>query len=81
MSVAQSFHNPMWLDLRVYLFIKVSLLLCVFFEGASLILAKMPHDKITNGMQQLCNVQITPLNKVQYNFFKSNLFFLEKFIQ
>ena len=41
---------------------KNSLSLCL---GAALILAKMPHDKVTAGMQQLCNVQITPLRKVR----------------
>ncbi|CAH1799403.1 unnamed protein product [Owenia fusiformis] len=32
--------------------------------GTSVILAKMPHEKITEGFRQLCAVQITPLSKL-----------------
>ena len=33
-------------------------------SGAALILAKMPSDKITDGLKQLCDIQVQPLNKV-----------------
>ena len=37
----------------------------VYFVGTALVLAKMPHDKISEGLKELCTPQVTPLNKVR----------------
>ena len=34
--------------------------------GTALVLAKMEHEKITDGLKQLCSPQVEPLNKVCY---------------
>lgn len=36
-------------------------------KGASLILSRMPHDKIADGLRQLCVIQLTPLAQVVQN--------------
>ena len=36
----------------------------VYFVGTAMVLAKMPHDKISEGLKELCTPQVTPLNKV-----------------
>lgn len=33
-------------------------------KGAAMVLAKMPHDKVTEGLKQLCSPQIEHLSKV-----------------
>ncbi|XP_013416764.1 transportin-3 [Lingula anatina] len=33
-------------------------------KGVSLILAKLPHEKITEGLKEMCILQITPLQKI-----------------
>ena len=37
----------------------------VYLVGTALVLAKMPHDKISEGLKELCTPQVTPLNKVR----------------
>ena len=36
------------------------------FPGTALILGKMPYEKTSEGMRELCKIQVNPLNKVAY---------------
>ena len=36
----------------------------VICSGTALILAEMPLDQVTNGLRQLCAIQISPLQQV-----------------
>ncbi len=33
--------------------------------GTAMVLAKLPHDKIPDGLKELCSPQVTPLTKVR----------------
>ena len=39
----------------------------VYFVGTAMVLAKMPHDKISEGLKELCTPQVTPFNRVLQN--------------